>query len=70
MTVFSKIKKALETESMCTISKEGVPLYAVMTWERYRELSEKTEKLAEAQRTLEEETKEGEYDIDINKIPL
>jgi hypothetical protein len=70
MTIFSKIKKALETEDACVISKEGNPLYAVVTYEKYQTLVEKLKKYEELQKIVEEEVKEGEYDIDINKIPL
>ncbi|OGM90942.1 hypothetical protein A2755_01940 [Candidatus Wolfebacteria bacterium RIFCSPHIGHO2_01_FULL_48_22] len=70
MTIFSKIKKTLESEDACVISKEGIPLYTVVTYEKYQQLMDKLKKMDEIQKELEEEVKEGEYDIDINKIPL
>ncbi len=70
MTMFSKIKKLLETEDMCVVSKSGTPLYAVMTWEKFQGISDKIKKYEALQKIVEEEVKEGEYDIDINKIPV
>lgn len=70
MTIFTKIKKALETEDACVISKEGIPLYAVVTHEKYQALLDALHKYEELQKFVEEEVREGEYDIDINKIPL
>lgn len=70
MTIFTKIKKTLETEDACVVSKEGIPLYAVVTYEKYQALIEKLKKYEELEKIVEEEVREGEYDIDINKIPL
>ena len=70
MTLFSKIRKVLETEDACIISKEGVSLYAVITWKKYETLLKKLEKADGLQKIFEEEEKDGAYNIDINKIPV
>ena len=69
MTLFSKIKKVLETEDACVISKQGTHVYAVITWKKYEALMEKLKKMDTLEKAVEEE-KDGGYDIDINKIPV
>lgn len=71
MSLFSKIKNALEQEEACIISKHGTPLYVSMRWDTYQELvsSKKELQLLQSQQErLQEE--EDMYDIDINSIPV
>lgn len=60
----------LETERMCVISKDAIPMYAVIRWDAYQEILGKMEKCKELEQTVNEEQMEGEYNIDINKIPV
>ena len=55
MTMFAKIQKALRAEDACVISKKGVPLYAVMTHKKYRELMERLDAYEESQKNVDKE---------------
>lgn len=66
MGVYEKIKKTLEQEDACVISKGNVPQYVTMKWETYQKLCEQKEDAEKAKRDERNE----EYDIDINAIPI
>lgn len=66
MSVFEEIKKTLEKEDACVISKNNTPLYVTLRWDVYQKLHER---LKQAEKE-DEEQRDGEYDIDINTIPI
>jgi len=70
MALFSKIKKILENQEACVLSKEGGPEYVVIKWSAFEKLKSKGDELAKLQSQVEEELQEEDYDIDINKIPV
>ncbi|MBP6855422.1 MAG: hypothetical protein KBC26_00345 [Candidatus Pacebacteria bacterium] len=70
MTLFSRIKKILESEHMCTVSYKKEPLCVVMRWDAYQRLTQTIKDNARARELVDAEQQEGEYDIDINKIPV
>lgn len=70
MTLFSRIKKVLEVENACVISKNKNPLFVVLRWETYQKMVNSMEDALKIKGILEEEQSDGEYDIDINKIPV
>ncbi len=70
MTLFTKIKKYLQTENACVISKNKIPEFVVLRWETYQNLISSVENMSVAKKMIEEEQSDGEYDIDINKIPV
>ncbi|KKS81724.1 MAG: hypothetical protein UV58_C0017G0014 [Candidatus Wolfebacteria bacterium GW2011_GWC1_43_10] len=69
MSLFSKIKKILETENACTISQDGNPLYVVLKWEKYQQITQEEKDLKSLKERVEAEEKEEEG-IDINSIPV
>jgi hypothetical protein len=70
MALFSKIKKILETQDACVLSKSGKPEYVVVKWDAYQKIKGSTDELTKLQSQVEAELKEEDYDIDINKIPV
>lgn len=70
MTLFSRIKKILETEHMCTVSRNKEPLYVVMRWDAYQRVTKVADDNTRAKELIDAEQQDGEYDIDINKIPV
>ena len=66
MSIFEKIKKTLETEDACVISKGSTPLYVTLTWDAYQRLHGRLEEVEKEK----EQQRDGEYDIDINTIPI
>jgi hypothetical protein len=70
MALFSKIKKILESQDACVLSKEGKPEYVVVKWSAFNKLKSKGDELSKLQSRVEEEIQDENYDIDINKIPV
>jgi len=70
MTLFGKIRSALEKGDACTISRSGSPQYIAMRWERYQELMQKLQTLDSLRKQVDEEGEDGDYDVDINTIPV
>lgn len=55
MTLFSRIKKILEKEEACVVSKGEAPLFAVIKWERFEKMRNRLECLEELEKDMEEE---------------
>ena len=70
MALFSKVKKILETQDACVLSKQGNPEYVVVKWSAFNKLKAKGDELSKLQSQVEEELQDENYDIDINKIPV
>jgi PHD/YefM family antitoxin component YafN of YafNO toxin-antitoxin module len=70
MTLFSKIKKILENQDICVISKNGNPEYVVIKWQEFQKMRNNISQLKKLESQIEQENEDGEYDIDINKIPV
>lgn len=70
MTLFGKIKSALQKGDACIISKSGAPQYVAMRWEKYQEIIQQLEQAASLKERVDEEEENGEYDVDINTIPV
>lgn len=70
MTLFGKIRSALEKGDACIISHSGSPQYVAMRWEKYRELTQKLQTLDSLRKQVDEEGEDGDYDVDINTIPV
>lgn len=70
MALFSKIKKILESQEACVLSKAGKPEYVIVKWDAYQKIKSSKDELSKLQSQVEEELKEEDYDIDINKIPV
>ena len=45
MDLFSKIKKILEKEEACVVSKNSAPLFAVIKWGKFKEMKDKLDLL-------------------------
>ena len=70
MALFPKIKKILEQQEVCVLSKKGNPEYVVMKWDGFQKIKNNGDQLAKLQAQVEAESEEENYDIDINKIPV
>ncbi|HPW34292.1 MAG TPA: hypothetical protein PK367_00835 [Candidatus Paceibacterota bacterium] len=73
MALFSKIKKILESQDACVISKKDKPEYVVLRWDSFEKMRNAKNDLAKLQSQVEAELKEEDYEvenIDINKIPV
>lgn len=77
-TVFEKIKKILEKEEACIVSKNGNPKYVAMTWNKYSQIADELKELRQLRETVAAMPPEGvdhpqedeEFDVDINSIPV
>ncbi len=71
MSLFAKIRAALEQNDACTISKQGAPHYVAMRWKHYQQLMHKIQEFHQLSEDVRQESAEDElYDIDINNIPV
>ncbi len=70
MALFSKIKKILENQDACVLSKNGNPEYVVLKWVAFNKIQNKQDELSKIKSEIERETEDENYDIDINKIPV
>lgn len=70
MALFSKVKKILEQQEACVLSKSGKPEYVVLRWDAFEKMKDRGDELNKIQAQVEEELKDEDYDIDINKIPV
>jgi len=72
MSTFSHIKKLLEKEDACVVSKNGAPLYVAMRWEKYQQMAGDVKMLRNIRELKERQDEEdASYDVvDINSIPV
>jgi hypothetical protein len=70
MALFPKIKKILEQQEICVLSKAGNPEYVVMKWGEFQKIKDNGNQLEKLKAQVEAESEEENYDIDINKIPV
>ncbi len=71
MSVFSKIKKILEREDVCVISKDNTPKFVAMKWDKWRDISDELSELKSIKETHSEIIEEDDsYTVDINDIPV
>jgi len=85
-SVFDNIKKILEKEEMCVVSRNKTPRYVAMTWNRYERLKQDMGELVQLReeahnaRASEQEysvdltgvvpEEDVPHDVDINSIPV
>jgi PHD/YefM family antitoxin component YafN of YafNO toxin-antitoxin module len=70
MALFSKIKKILQEQNACVLSKNGNPEYVVLRWDDFQKMKNEIEELKKIKNQVELEREDEDYDIDINKIPV
>jgi hypothetical protein len=70
MALFSKIKKILEEQEACVLSKGGKPEYVVVKWDSFQKIKGEGEELTKLKSQVDQELEDEDYDIDINKIPV
>ncbi len=70
MALFSKVKKILENQDVCVLSKNGNPEYVVLKWKSFNKIKDQQDELLKIKSQIENEAEDENYDIDINKIPV
>ena len=70
MALFSKVKRILEQQEACVLSKNGNPEYVVVKWNEFQKIKNNGNELKKLQAQVEAESEDENYDIDINKIPV
>jgi len=65
MATFEKVRRILEKEEACVISKHNNPKYVAMTWNKYQQMVDELRQLRQLRESIPAREMDDEFDVSL-----